>query len=63
MWQAPNLIGSNGNWLLAYTSATRESGPGIYFYNLKTSRTFACIGGAELLVDCYYKNNINQGEI
>ena len=62
MWQAPNLIGSEGNWLLAYTGATTESGSCLFFYDIKRSKTIARISGAELLVNCYSKNGIRLSD-
>lgn len=53
MDQAPNLIQNDGNLLLVYTSATEAEGPGLYFYDLKSSQTCAKVSKAELFLDCY----------
>ena len=54
MDQAPNLIrNEEGNLLLlAYTSATEESGASLYFYDLEKGRTCVSLSKAELLIDC-----------
>ena len=39
--------------MVAYTGANTEEGPSVYFYDLLTRQTFAKVGGAELLIDCY----------
>ena len=62
MMQAPNLIGSKGNWLLGYVGATTESGPSLFFYDFQISKTIARIAGAELLVDCYHQSDTDQNE-
>ena len=62
MMQAPNLIGSKGNWLLGYVGATIESGPSLFFYDLQRSKTIARIAGAELLVDCYHQSAANPND-
>ena len=53
MDQAPNLIKNGGKLFLAYTSATVEEGPCLYFYDLENRRTCAKVSQADLLIDCY----------
>ena len=53
MDQAPNLIKNVGKLFLAYTSATVEEGPCLYFYDLENRMTCAKVSKADLLIDCY----------
>ena len=47
------MIKNGSKLFLAYTCATVEEGPCLYFYDLENRRTCAKVSKADLLIDCY----------